>query len=325
LADDNSTLQLIDEPGVTGIKEILEDFSIFSGLKCNYEKTVIMPFLDNIDADSQRIIENSGFRVVDSVELLGMKISKNLDSVNENFVRAKNKIVKQINFWERFRLSLPGRIAIAKTFMIPQVNYIGCVFVPENLILSNIQNLIDGFVKKNCSISKERLYADPRLGGVGMFELGTFLDAQRFSWMVRSHKLTIDNWRYDLRAFSPAHDFFSIRNCDIDQQRNPVLAGIVASYCKILPFLSKKNLWSSQLFDNDVFIMPGGNVPLNNKFFSREMNNNTRARLRTLTLKECFNENAVKSIFEFANLGVTLTQAKYLNLAGAVLQWKQKA
>jgi hypothetical protein len=81
----------------------------------------------------------------------------------------QEKILKQISFWSRFRLTLPGRISIAKTFMISLLNYLGCVFQPDDNTLNNIQRVINHFVKKNLNISDTRLYLPQEHGGVGFF------------------------------------------------------------------------------------------------------------------------------------------------------------
>jgi exonuclease III len=52
LADDNSTLQIIDRQGFSATKEILNDFAVISGLHCNYDKTVVMPLLDDPDPET---------------------------------------------------------------------------------------------------------------------------------------------------------------------------------------------------------------------------------------------------------------------------------
>jgi hypothetical protein len=146
LADDNSSLMMINEEGLTRLKNHLDRFALISGLECNFDKTMLMPFLDTLDANTVNILSNCSFKIVDSVELLGCKINKNLTSMDENFERTKQKIISKVSFWERFNLSLPGRVAIAKTVMIPLVNYLGSVFEPGDTILGEIEGIIDNFV-----------------------------------------------------------------------------------------------------------------------------------------------------------------------------------
>jgi hypothetical protein len=106
---------------------------------------------------------------VNSIKLLGADITTDYSEINGNFVRIKNKIVNLINFWSTFRLTLPGRVTIAKTFLISQLNYLGSVFVPDVTTLQEIQSLINNFIRKNIRISDERIYLSPKLGGIGFF------------------------------------------------------------------------------------------------------------------------------------------------------------
>jgi exonuclease III len=321
LADDNSTLMLLDEEGLHGLKNHLDRFATISGLECNYDKTMLMPFLDNLNEESLQILSNCGFKTVDCIELLGVKITKNLSSIDENFERTKQKIISKISFWERFNLSLSGRLAIAKTFMIPLVNYLGCIFSPSDKTLGEIQLLINNFVKKNLRISSERMYMAPYLGGIGMFDLSVFLEAQRVSWIIRAKNFPIDNWRYDLHFLSPAHNILLIRRCDVDRKNFPVLYEIVSAFCKYREEFEKKNLDDAHIFENSNFRLTSTGSVLTKNFFSREAYERNELAIRRLTLKECFNGNVFKNCEQFNNSGVPLSVANWLVLAGSVRNW----
>jgi hypothetical protein len=43
LADDNTTLLMLESGSLSSLRRILDDFGNISGLRCNYEKTVIVP------------------------------------------------------------------------------------------------------------------------------------------------------------------------------------------------------------------------------------------------------------------------------------------
>jgi hypothetical protein len=161
LADDNTVLFMLGKLSITTIKNILNDFAA-SGLHCNFDKTCLMP-INPINQQEQEWVLEAGFTVVNSIKLLGADITTDYNEINGNFVRIKNKMVNFINFWSRFRLSLPGRVTIAKTFLILQLNYLGSVFGPE------IQSIINNFIRKNIRISDERIYLSPKRGGVGFF------------------------------------------------------------------------------------------------------------------------------------------------------------
>ena len=69
LADDNSSLVLLEIASLQSIKTALREFGQISGLKCNYEKSVIMPF-NVICPETILEIERLGFSVVDKIKLL---------------------------------------------------------------------------------------------------------------------------------------------------------------------------------------------------------------------------------------------------------------
>ncbi|MFN9959217.1 MAG: hypothetical protein ACK55I_39500, partial [bacterium] len=90
----------------------------------------------------QNILE-LGFDVKNEVKLLGLKINSNCSNYSASKNDMEEKILSQIRFWNRFDLSLPGRISVSKTFMYSQLNYIGCFLPIETERLINIENNIE--------------------------------------------------------------------------------------------------------------------------------------------------------------------------------------
>jgi len=116
LADDTTTCTVLNFESLNSLKGILESFGTFSGLKCNLEKTSVLQ-VGNIIPVSEEIAE-LGFSFVEKFTLLGMEISNNFANLQACHDITIRKIISIINFWKRFRLSLPGRINIAKTLLI---------------------------------------------------------------------------------------------------------------------------------------------------------------------------------------------------------------
>ena len=147
LADDNSSLVLLDLASLRAMKTALQNFGTISGLVCNYDKSVIMPINDTTP-EMLREITDLGFAISNNFKLLGLDINNNLDNVTEIYQSIIGKIGNLIRFWERFKLTLPGRITIMKTCLISQLNFIGCFLPMPEEAITNVQRLIDGFVKK---------------------------------------------------------------------------------------------------------------------------------------------------------------------------------
>ena len=109
---------------------LLDQFSNISGLSCNLDKSALMYI--GSDQPLPEYALQYGFTVVDHITILGMKIKKNLENLSECHIVTEQKITKIINFWERFNLSLPGRINIAKTLLLSQISYLGCIITPTS-------------------------------------------------------------------------------------------------------------------------------------------------------------------------------------------------
>ncbi len=193
-ADDANLIVKLTYENLLRIKTILEEFGLLSGLVCNVEKTVLMSVGNNIVIDER--IANLGFNIEQKVTILGLTFDGN-GNFDCNFEKIRNKIMKQINFWKPFNLSLPGRINIAKAMLYSQINYIGCFLPIPNEYLYVYDQLITNYVKGPLNIARKRLYLTPEDGGIGLFELNDFLDAQKCAWIKRSVSLD-QHWKVNL-------------------------------------------------------------------------------------------------------------------------------
>ena len=162
--------------------------------------------------------------------LLGVEISNKLDNLREITTKIKEKIISLIAFWERFRLSLPGRIAILKTCLISQLCYLGSFLPLDEAILDEIQILLDNFTKKNLKIAQSRIYLSAAYRGVGAIHIRSFLTALNLSWFSRANSLCIDNWRYDLHANAFSNNIILSQAEDLDQAEHPLLYHMVKNY-----------------------------------------------------------------------------------------------
>jgi len=156
-ADDTTSSTTLRFDSLNKIKNILETFSVLSGLKCNFEKTNLLP----INGDVTEEIRNLGFNIVDKITLLGVEIDKDLrflDTVHDKTIR---KVTSVANYWKRFRLSMPGRIAIAKTLLYSQIGYVASIIPPTQRQSKQLEGTISNFVKANLTISEERIFSPP--------------------------------------------------------------------------------------------------------------------------------------------------------------------
>jgi hypothetical protein len=72
-ADDNNILARLDNLTLQAIKEILNNFAILSGLRCNVDKSQILLMGVN---EIPNYVTESGFTVSDGIKILGFNITK---------------------------------------------------------------------------------------------------------------------------------------------------------------------------------------------------------------------------------------------------------
>ena len=319
LADDNTAITLLNASSLGTVKQILDDFSRISGLKCNTSKTVVMPTFD-YTANDRKIVTDLGFAIADKITLLGVEISNKLDNISEIFTKIREKIVKLINFWDRFKLSLPGRITILKTCLISQLNYIGCFLPVPHDVLDSIQMLLDNFVKKNLRVAKERLYLSAEKGGLGCIDLKTFLAGQTCAWFVRCFKFKIDNWRHDLVMAAPEKNLTLLRSLDLDPVSSPILHNIASSFEKFYSDFSRVNgnFKAAYVFSNEAFKRSAADTGLLDiQFFGQEFYNANKHRIRSLKFCDFFSEGRMKTRQQLEIDGLPVSPALWLRLQSA--------
>ena len=120
--------------------------------------------------------------------ILGFEIDNKLKNLGKNYFRVFDKIKGIIKSWTPYKLSLKGRLTIAKTLLVSQPTYISTVLTPNEKKLEEIQNHKNNFVqdipltKKNW-INSHQVYTPPKNGGMGMIKLDDFIQGIKVSWI----------------------------------------------------------------------------------------------------------------------------------------------
>jgi hypothetical protein len=99
LADDNTTITILEEASLLRVREILTQFGLVSGLECNFDKTNVL-LTTNPSEQDRDLVRAAGFNVTDSLKLLGIDIKSDLSNVDEIFEKIIVKITNLTAFWE---------------------------------------------------------------------------------------------------------------------------------------------------------------------------------------------------------------------------------
>jgi nitrate reductase cytochrome c-type subunit len=139
--------------------------------------------------------------------------------------------------------------------------------------------IITDFVKGKLNIAKKRLYTRPEHGGLGLFNINDFLEAQRSTWIKRSTNLN-ETWKIVIYLCNFGNVFNS-KSSNLNISEYPICHGICSSFEKICNNFTtvNENYKQSYIFENAKFTLD---------LFSRECVN------RTHFTNEFFNNNAYK-------------------------------
>ena len=123
-----------------------------------------------------------------------MEISNNLNNFDNAANTIINKVKTEINKWYRFGLSLPGRIAVTKSLVYSQLNYLGSFLPFTGEQLKKMAEPIENFISGNLNIAKARIYAKIENVGLGLVEIKNFLNYQKCGWIKLALKPD-ENWK----------------------------------------------------------------------------------------------------------------------------------
>ena len=107
--------------GLNCLLKILRDFSRVSGLEINEKKTQLMV---TGGEDAQVGSKIGDITVVESISVLGIKIDRKLEKLDENWEKVIGKMENYSRYWKMFKLSISGRVMVARTYIISQATYL---------------------------------------------------------------------------------------------------------------------------------------------------------------------------------------------------------
>jgi len=281
MADDANCVLRLDYGSLANVKVILECYRLMSGFECNIEKTLLIP-IGKVDDISDEIL-GLGFDIKNSGKIVGMEISNNLGNYDQEVDKIIQKMDGVVRDFSRFSLSLPGRINVAKTFLYSQLNYLGS-FIPFNAEqIKRFNKKIETFVKGNLNISSKRVFAQKTEGGLGLFEVGNFLNSQKCTWF-RYLAENNDYWKSKILENANQNEWWYITTNNV--RGGEIVKGIVGAVEKMVNccIKDKKLFWESKLAYNNLIPTRGlRSRIIDNEFFGPEAVENPRMIIKLKT------------------------------------------
>jgi hypothetical protein len=184
-ADDNYTVTVLETGSVQSLFKFLDEFEKLTGLSCNKNKTTCLRIgCENNNVPTE--ILDLGLDWATEIKMLGFTFGNSNNIINKNFDTVSKKVKKIINYWNRFGLSIVGRITVIKSLVMPHIGFVGSILEPPENWISDTENIILKFAAGKKIVAKDRIYADPELGGLGLIPLDKFLDAMKCTWITKA-------------------------------------------------------------------------------------------------------------------------------------------
>jgi hypothetical protein len=186
----------------------LDEFEKLTGLGCNNAKTFVMQI-----GESEPV--PIPFEYTTEIKMLGFTIRKN-ESINvTNYGVVKNKIRRIINNWNRYGLTLSGKITVVKSLVLPHISFVGSVLEPPEGWTDNVSEIIEKFVLGTEKVAKLKIYTSAEKRGLGLIPIREFILSQQCAWFKKAMLGTDDIWKYDLRQAMENFEKFFGHNVEI--------------------------------------------------------------------------------------------------------------
>ena len=260
-ADDLTEIIMATKQNLVNLKLILDSFFRLSDLEVNMSKTVVVPVAQADTQEFRNIIISEGLSFDKSFKILGFKLTNDLKSLDDNLSEIIEKITRIFAFWDKYKLTLPGRVMVFKTYVLSCIGYI-CQIIPTPPSRTNlIDKMVYRFVTKNVNIKEELAFRPNNQGGLGLIRSSHFIQALRVGIFRRS-LFSNDTWSMALKNARKGTDPFWI-NCSTPLLILNPSAKLIAHSINFFVYAylrTNGNFVFSPIFDNlPLLRMPNGN------------------------------------------------------------------
>ena len=259
-ADDTTNYIETKIEALINCKQILDDFANLSALQINSSKTKLCIVGRPASEEFINLGNQYGYTFCENFRLLGIDFDAKLNNMNSNIERCILKMNKIRNFFGLLNLTLPGKVNICKSFILPQINFIGSVLTLSQEHIETIENLICTFLNHNTTtIAKSKIFSEISEGGLGIPRISHYLKSLDVLLFRKSINID-DTWANELKNFATKGDkFYFQSNCDMNE--NPILHRIISSYIEFSNafWLDYGHISDLRIYNNNFFTDAVGN------------------------------------------------------------------
>jgi len=205
-ADDTLITLKYSEENLKAIIKVFELYAKLSGLKVNYNKSLIMP-LGRIKYNYEVLVPDCRFQWTEGpLQSLGVLIChRTEDLLKLNYTKSLKKMETMLKIWGKRYLTLYGKVTVINTFVISQLVYLLSVLPsPSDEILTHINLMIFDFIwnKKPDKIKRDVMKLPKEHGGLSVPDIFIKNFSLKIAWVQRIIK-NDNSWNIMLARYLP--------------------------------------------------------------------------------------------------------------------------
>ena len=271
-ADDTGIFLDGSENSLKNALDLLDQFSKYSGLTPNFEKTKCIWIGSargrHLNLCEERHLEwtNEPFIVLGVLFSTELKLIPSL-----NFNDRLTDIEKAIAQWNKRNLSVLGKVTVVKTILLSKITHLLISLPsPGTNFIKKLEHILFNYVwgGKTDRISRNKMIKDYKDGGCRMVHLDSFIKSLKLTWMRRIFS-SESSWKYlffamfktdqtKLETFGNSYSKVISKRFKNDFW-NEVLS-ISFEFSKIVNNQTNDNILSSPLWYNDCIIVDGSPI-----------------------------------------------------------------
>ena len=321
-ADDLNAIIRATLANIKRLLEILKRFQQCSGLVTNVEKTSVCPVLTDEIFEDQVI--NEGLKIEKTFTLLGVKYDHKGEKIDEDNTKIiKQKIVNIIDLWDKFYLTIPGKITVCKTFIYSQIAYYATFITFNNNFFREIEDLITVFINSDRRVGDKKCFKSTKTGGLGLFKIQDYIDGIKASFF-RRHFVSDDYWASCIKNSRNIENPLSFFDVEYMQEMFPASADLCRAINRFSAgFFSYPENADQQFVLRNQAIRHHGE-PLNQRLGSG-LNLNDCTVLSNLRVKDLISRDSVLLLPELNGLlGTNFPPRVYRTLVSATVNVRRK-
>jgi hypothetical protein len=180
-ADDLTVLFRWSINALGRILTILNEFGTYSGLMINMSKTSLM--ISGVEWEGGESV--LGIKITQNCKLLGIKIDNKVSDLDRNWTECLRKIWGLIHYWSKLRLSITGRVMVAKTFLVSQATFYMGIIPLEKKRATEIDRAIGSYASGGLKFAYDRINNRIEQGGLGLIGMEELDTAIKVGWVNR--------------------------------------------------------------------------------------------------------------------------------------------